>query len=101
MWEPYKTHLSSMILHDASIIQSKPVNSHDSAATPPQSHDSSNKPHFSSYHTIPACSGVCDDASLPSNNIHSHIEFTVSGMFTHSRWCCLQRCECPCITVLY
>ena len=54
-------------LHDASIIQSKPVNSHDSAATPPQSHDSSDKPHFSSYHMIPACSGVCDDASLPSN----------------------------------
>ena len=52
MWEPHKTHLSSMILHDASIIQSKPVNSHDSAATPPQSHDSSNKPHFSSAHII-------------------------------------------------
>ena len=26
---------------------------------------------------------------------HSCIElFIVFGMFTHSRWCCLQRCEC-------
>lgn len=45
----------------------KPVNSHDSAATPPQSHNSSDKPHSSPHDTIPTCSGVHEDTSLPSN----------------------------------
>ena len=31
---------------------------------------------------------------------NSHM-FTVSGMSTHFKWCCVQSVNAPCITVLY